>query len=114
MVDDFPLTLINAGVTDALVRCAEGAMSVEDLADDLRTRHAEVVSGAMLMLYYHPTEASAYESVRKIMHEVPYGWLVRSVVCWVRVVSCRHRVPGRSRRMWRGPCRSIERVKLSF
>ncbi len=39
----------------------------------------QIASGILLMLYYHPTEAGAYESVQKIMHDVPYGWLVRSV-----------------------------------
>ena len=34
------------------------------------------------MLYYQPTEAAAHESVERIMTEVPYGWLVRSVHVW--------------------------------
>ncbi len=42
----------------------------------------QIASGILLMLYYHPTEAGAYESVQKIMHDVPYGWLVRSVHVW--------------------------------
>ena len=42
----------------------------------------QIASGILLMLYYQPTEAGAYESVRKIMHDVPYGWLVRSVHAW--------------------------------
>ncbi len=42
----------------------------------------QVATGCLLMLYYQPTEASAHESVRRIMTEVPYGWLVRSVHVW--------------------------------
>lgn len=42
----------------------------------------QAVTGFLLMLYYQPTEASAHESVRRIMTEVPYGWLVRSVHVW--------------------------------
>jgi cytochrome b6 len=42
----------------------------------------QVASGCLLMLYYQPTEASAHESVARIMTEVPYGWLVRSVHVW--------------------------------
>ncbi|MFH1264099.1 MAG: cytochrome bc complex cytochrome b subunit, partial [Planctomycetota bacterium] len=42
----------------------------------------QVATGALLMLYYQPTEAAAHESVQRIMTEVPYGWLVRSVHVW--------------------------------
>jgi cytochrome b6 len=42
----------------------------------------QVASGSLLMLYYQPTEAAAYESVRRIASEVPCGWLVRSVHAW--------------------------------
>ena len=42
----------------------------------------QVLSGCLLMLYYQPTEAAAHESVRKIMTEVPYGWLVRGIHTW--------------------------------
>ena len=34
------------------------------------------------MLYYQPTAEAAHESVRHIMTQVPYGWLVRSVHAW--------------------------------
>ena len=43
---------------------------------------AQVTTGCLLMLYYQPTEQGAHESLRKIMTEVPYGWLVRSVHVW--------------------------------
>ncbi len=39
-------------------------------------------TGALLMLYYQPTETSAYASVVRIMTEVPYGWLIRSIHVW--------------------------------
>jgi len=42
----------------------------------------QLASGCLLMLYYQPTEASAYQSVRRIMTEVPYGWLIRSIHVW--------------------------------
>ena len=42
----------------------------------------QVVTGAFLMLYYQPTEAAAYASVQRIMADVPYGWLIRSMHVW--------------------------------
>jgi len=42
----------------------------------------QVLSGVLLMLYYQPTDATAHESVQRIMTEVPYGWLIRSVHAW--------------------------------
>jgi cytochrome b6 len=42
----------------------------------------QVVSGILLVLYYHADEESAYESVRFITTKVPFGWLVRSVHSW--------------------------------
>ena len=42
----------------------------------------QVASGALLMLYYQPGEASSHESVLRIMTEVPSGGLVRSVHVW--------------------------------
>lgn len=39
----------------------------------------QVASGALLMLYYQPSEATAYESVQRIVDEVPFGRVVRSV-----------------------------------
>jgi cytochrome b6 len=54
----------------------------------------QVASGVLLMLYYQPTEAAAYASVHKIMYEVPYGWLIRSIHVWGAhlfiVVVCLH------------------------
>jgi cytochrome b6 len=42
----------------------------------------QIGTGCLLMLYYQPTEATAHESVRRIMTEVPYGWLFRSLHVW--------------------------------
>ena len=42
----------------------------------------QVASGALLMLYYQPGEASSYESISKIMTQVPSGAMVRSVHVW--------------------------------
>jgi len=42
----------------------------------------QVATGALLLLYYHPTEAGAHQSVQRIMAEVPAGSLVRSVHAW--------------------------------
>lgn len=42
----------------------------------------QVLTGGLLLFYYQPTEAASHESVRKIMTEVPYGWLVRSMHVW--------------------------------
>ncbi len=42
----------------------------------------QVASGCLLMLYYQPTEAAAHASVEKIMTDVPFGWLVRSMHAW--------------------------------
>ena len=42
----------------------------------------QVASGCLLMLYYQPSEETAYESVGRIMTEVPYGWLIRGIHVW--------------------------------
>jgi cytochrome b6 len=42
----------------------------------------QVATGALLMLYYQPAELTAHESVQRIMTQVPYGWLVRSMHAW--------------------------------
>jgi cytochrome b6 len=39
-------------------------------------------TGFLLAFYYQPTEAAAHESVSRIMSEVPFGWLVRSMHVW--------------------------------
>jgi quinol-cytochrome oxidoreductase complex cytochrome b subunit len=42
----------------------------------------QVLTGVLLLLYYRPTPAEAYESVQFIMTRVQFGWLVRSVHSW--------------------------------
>ncbi len=42
----------------------------------------QVVTGILLALYYKPSPEQAYESVQRIVDEVPYGWLVRSIHSW--------------------------------
>ena len=42
----------------------------------------QVASGILLVLYYKPDEANAFESVRFITTKVSFGWLIRSVHSW--------------------------------
>jgi len=42
----------------------------------------QVVTGALLLLYYRPSSEKAFESVQFIMGEVHFGWLVRSIHSW--------------------------------
>jgi cytochrome b6 len=42
----------------------------------------QIVTGVLLLLYYKPTPEGAYESVKHIITEVPYGNLVRSIHVW--------------------------------
>lgn len=42
----------------------------------------QVVSGILLTLYYKPSPEQAYESVQRIVNDVAYGWLVRSIHSW--------------------------------
>jgi cytochrome b6 len=42
----------------------------------------QVVTGILLLLYYRPSSAEAYDSVQFIMTQVPFGWLVRSIHSW--------------------------------
>ena len=42
----------------------------------------QVVTGILLLLYYRPTAETAFESVRFIMAEVRFGWLIRSIHSW--------------------------------
>ncbi len=42
----------------------------------------QVLTGILLLLYYRPSTAEAYESVQFIMTQVSYGWLIRSVHSW--------------------------------
>jgi quinol-cytochrome oxidoreductase complex cytochrome b subunit len=42
----------------------------------------QVATGILLLLYYRPSAAEAFESVQYVMAEVPFGWLIRSIHSW--------------------------------
>ena len=42
----------------------------------------QVFTGILLLLYYRPSSAEAYESVQFIVTEVKFGWLIRNVHSW--------------------------------
>ncbi len=42
----------------------------------------QVLTGILLLLYYRPTPAEAYESVQFIVTRVEFGWLIRSIHSW--------------------------------
>jgi len=42
----------------------------------------QALTGILLLLYYRPGADSAYESVRFIMANVSFGWLIRSLHSW--------------------------------
>ena len=42
----------------------------------------QVVTGILLLMYYRPGADSAYESVRFIVTEVTFGWLIRALHSW--------------------------------
>lgn len=42
----------------------------------------QVATGILLLLYYRPSASEAYESVRFIVSQVPFGWLIRNVHSW--------------------------------
>jgi cytochrome b6 len=42
----------------------------------------QVATGILLALYYKPSPDQAFESVRTIMTEIDFGWLIRSVHVW--------------------------------
>lgn len=42
----------------------------------------QVVTGILLLFYYRPSAEEAYESVRFLMAEVKFGWLMRSIHSW--------------------------------
>ncbi len=42
----------------------------------------QLVTGILLSLYYKPTPEHAYESVKLIITQVEYGWLIRSLHSW--------------------------------
>lgn len=42
----------------------------------------QVLTGILLLMYYRPGAESAYESVRFIISNVSFGWLIRSLHSW--------------------------------
>jgi cytochrome b6 len=42
----------------------------------------QVLTGALLLLYYRPSANEAFESVQFIMTRVHFGWLIRSIHSW--------------------------------
>ena len=42
----------------------------------------QVCSGILLLLYYRPSAAEAYESVQFIVTKVEFGWLIRNIHSW--------------------------------
>jgi cytochrome b6 len=42
----------------------------------------QLITGVLLLIYYSPTPQAANESVRFILTQVPFGWLIRSLHAW--------------------------------
>src|SRR5437879_12445126 len=42
----------------------------------------QVVTGVMLLFYYEPSADLAHKSIERIMTQVPFGWLIRSIHSW--------------------------------
>ena len=42
----------------------------------------QIITGVLLLFYYRPTVAEAFDSVRFIMTKVEFGWLIRSIHSW--------------------------------
>ena len=42
----------------------------------------QAATGILLLLYYQPSETQAFESVRFLMTQVRFGWLIRSIHGW--------------------------------
>src|SRR5437870_1251964 len=42
----------------------------------------QLFTGILLLLYYRPSAAEAYESVQFIVTQVPFGWLIRNIHSW--------------------------------
>jgi len=42
----------------------------------------QVLTGILLLLYYHPGANEAFESVQYIVTQVQFGWLIRSIHSW--------------------------------
>ena len=42
----------------------------------------QIFTGILLLLYYRPSAAEAYESVQFIVSDVEFGWLIRNIHSW--------------------------------
>ena len=42
----------------------------------------QITTGILLTFYYHPGADEAYESVRRLTYEVPFGWFIRGIHKW--------------------------------
>src|SRR5678815_5909680 len=42
----------------------------------------QFATGILLLLYYRPSAGEAYESVKFIVSQVQFGWLIRNVHSW--------------------------------
>src|SRR5919206_495359 len=42
----------------------------------------QAITGILLLLYYRPSAAEAYESVQFIVTKVEFGWLIRNIHSW--------------------------------
>src|SRR3954449_499143 len=42
----------------------------------------QIGTGILLLLYYRPSAAEAYESVQFIVTQVQFGWLIRNIHSW--------------------------------
>ncbi len=42
----------------------------------------EILTGALLMLYYYPSVSNAYSSVQRITYYAPYGFVFRNMHYW--------------------------------
>ncbi|MDO8674897.1 MAG: cytochrome bc complex cytochrome b subunit [Candidatus Omnitrophota bacterium] len=43
---------------------------------------SQVLTGILLLIYYHPTQKEAFESIKFITNEVYMGWLYRQIHAW--------------------------------
>ncbi|MFQ5697017.1 MAG: cytochrome b N-terminal domain-containing protein [Myxococcota bacterium] len=39
----------------------------------------QIATGILLLIYYVPDSMHAFESIQRIMHEIPFGWLIRLI-----------------------------------
>lgn len=46
----------------------------------------QIITGIILLFHYQPTTATAYESIRVIILEVRYGWLIRAIHKWAAYI----------------------------